>query len=483
MRGSRKPRIKLVQPYTSTTGHEAIELAALAGLELDEWQQDVLVAALGENPDGTWASPEVAVICPRQNGKNAILEARELAGLFLLGERLIIHSAHQIDTSMEAWNRLKFLIENTPELAGRVKRMPGTHGQEGIELWDGSRARFRTRTKGGGRGFSGDLVVFDEAMIFSEASLAAIMPVVSARPNPQVWYTGSAVDQAVHSEGVVLSRVRQRALKGDDDRLTYFEWSMDYPTPSDVPAEALADLEKVAAANPALGIRISAEYVRGELPALGHRNFAVERGGIGDWPDPDAAAEVVIDSDVWARLEQPHEQLQDPVAFAFDVTPDRSSSAIAAAGLTAEGRPMVEIVHHDRGTGWVVPKLLELHIAHKPLAVACDGRGAGGGFMAELEREGVEVVGMSSSDHAQAAGGFYDAVTEGRLVHLGQHNLTAAVRGATQRPLEGAWAWNRRTSAVDISPLVAVTLALGAYRLKAAEKPKPPPRVINLAEV
>lgn len=175
--------------------------------------------------------------------------------------------------------------------------------------------------------------------------------------------------------------------------------------------------------------------------------------------------------------------MQDPVAFAFDVTPDRSSSAIAASGVTAAGLPMVEIIQHDRGTGWVVPKLLELHKAHKPLAVACDGRGAAGGFIAELEREDVEVVAMKSGDHAQAAGMFYDAVVEGQLVHLGQHGLTAAVHGATQRPLEGAWAWNRRTSAVDISPLVAATLALGAYRLKAGEKPKASPRVINLAEV
>jgi hypothetical protein len=52
---------------------------------------------------------------PRQNGKDAILEARELAGLFLLGERLLIHSAHQFDTSLEHFRRLLFLIENTDD--------------------------------------------------------------------------------------------------------------------------------------------------------------------------------------------------------------------------------------------------------------------------------------------------------------------------------------------------------------------------------
>ena len=33
----------------------------------------------------------MGLICSRQNGKGALLEARELAGLFLLGEELILH--------------------------------------------------------------------------------------------------------------------------------------------------------------------------------------------------------------------------------------------------------------------------------------------------------------------------------------------------------------------------------------------------------
>ena len=252
MLGSQTPRIHSAPAYSSTAGGEAVELAAMCGLELDPWQQLVLREGLGERPDGKWSAPEVAVVCPRQNGKNAILEARELAGLFLLGERLIVHSAHQYDTSMEAYRRLKFLIENTPEFDRRVKRYINAHGTEGIELKGGQRIRFRTRTKGGGRGFSGDCVIFDEAMEFPEASLAAILPIVSAQPNPQIWYTGSAVDQLIHDNGVVLSRVRARGLSGTDERLAYFEWSVDAETPDAVTPEMAADLVLAASANPAV---------------------------------------------------------------------------------------------------------------------------------------------------------------------------------------------------------------------------------------
>ena len=38
-----------------------------------------------ERADGNWSAFEVGVNVPRQNGKGGIIEARELAGLFLLG--------------------------------------------------------------------------------------------------------------------------------------------------------------------------------------------------------------------------------------------------------------------------------------------------------------------------------------------------------------------------------------------------------------
>ena len=168
--GAQEPRISLVPDYVASTGPDAIELAALAGLHLDPWQQLVLTHSLGERSDGKWAAFEVGLVVPRQNGKGSILEARELAGLFLIDEeRLIIHSAHEQATSTEHFRRLLGLIESVPKLDQRVEKAPKGKGMEAIELKDGSRILFKTRTGGGGRGFTGDLVVLDEAMILAEA--------------------------------------------------------------------------------------------------------------------------------------------------------------------------------------------------------------------------------------------------------------------------------------------------------------------------
>src|SRR5499427_4923258 len=99
------PRLLVAPDYRSSAGQEAIELAQLAGLYLDPWEALVLEHALGEGDDGRWAAAEVGLCVPRQNGKNAVLEARELAGLFLLDEHLTIHSAQHFKTAKEHFLR------------------------------------------------------------------------------------------------------------------------------------------------------------------------------------------------------------------------------------------------------------------------------------------------------------------------------------------------------------------------------------------
>lgn len=462
------PRVSAVPDYVSSTGQEAIELCEMAGLFLDPWQQLVLSQGLGERADGKWAAFEVGVCVPRQNGKGGILEARELTGLFLLKERLQIHSAHQFDTSLEAFGRLLHLIEDTADLSRRVKRVSRSHGEEGIELLGGPRIRFRTRTKGGGRGFTCDALYLDEAMIISEMMHGALLPTLSARPNPQVWYMGSAVDQTVHEHGVVFARVRERGLKGDDPALAYFEWSVDALSDDGVPLspehvdDVLTSDELLwAAANPGLGIRISAAHVEKERRSMDARTFAVERLGVGDWPATDgSAAGLVIGLDQWDGLIDLDSRPVDPVCFAFDITPARESAAVSVAGVRDDGLLHVEIVDRRRGTGWVVARLVELYERHSPLAFVCDASGPAASLLPELAEHGIEPLTVSAPEMAQACGVFYDTVEQARLRHLGTPELRSALRGAAKRPLGDRWAWSRKDSSVDISPLVSSTLAL-----------------------
>ena len=86
---------------------EAIAFAEEAcGIVLDDWQRWIVEHALSERADGTWSAFEVGLVCPRQNGKNFILEVVQLACIYLFGDETLVHSAHKFDTSVEHFNRL-----------------------------------------------------------------------------------------------------------------------------------------------------------------------------------------------------------------------------------------------------------------------------------------------------------------------------------------------------------------------------------------
>jgi phage terminase large subunit-like protein len=451
-----EPRISLVPDGGEERGREAIEVARRAGLELDDWQQHALMGSLRTQPNGKWAALEVGVDVARQNGKGGILEARELAGIFAFDERLIIHSAHLVDTSLEAMERLLWLMEDVPEFECQVKRVVRTNGREGIIFKSGQRIRFRTRTKGGGRGFTADCILLDESMFLPEMTVAALVPTLSARPNPQIWYTGSAVDQQVHEHGSVFARIRRRGMAGDKG-VAYFEWSAPYEL--DEISDYVDDPDVWRMANPAMGIRINEEFVKTERRALDLRSFAVERLGVGDWPD-DADEAAAIDWDEWRALHDNKSFMLDPVCLAFDVTPSRDRCSIAAAGLRPDGLLHCEVAEYRRNTGWVAKKLAEITAKQRVHSVVYDARSPAAALRKQLEGEFVDATAIDTRGYADACGAFTDLVADKRLRHLAQDELNSAVKNAATRPLGDAWAWSRKVSAADISPLVAVTLAL-----------------------
>lgn len=464
--GYQRPRI-LTVPGTalSSAGEEAVELAARAGLRLDPWQQFVLDQGMGERADGNWAAGEVCVNLPRQNGKGGVIEARELWGLFLGGEQMILHSAHEFKTAKTAFKRIERLIRGCPDLHKRVKQYRKTVGEEGIELYSGQELRFIARSGGSGRGFTANCVILDECMILGDDAMGALAPTLAAVDNSQLWYLGSA---GIGAQSRQLARLRERALEAlesgePDPALAYFEWSID-PHRDECSQgctehDDIAAVESILRANPAIGYRLQVEKSANERLTMGDELFARERLGVGDYPSDTANTWQVIGEEAWRALADGASQPSDPVAFAIDMTPERSHAAICVAGEW-RGGTHVEVVEHRPGTGWIVERARELHEKWGPRCWVVDGAGPAGSLVEELEDGlGVEVVQPKARQVAAACGQFYDAVVEQGLSHLDQAPLAAALAGAQRRPLGDAWAWARRGVSVDISPLVAATLA------------------------
>ncbi|KAB8179143.1 terminase [Streptomyces sp. 3MP-14] len=463
--------------YSSSAGPEFVDLAASAGLILDPWQQYVLLHGLGERPDGRCAATKVSCWVPRQNGKGAIIEALTLGWLFLTRERLILHSAHEFKTAQEAFVRVKELIQSTPDLDRRVARIREANGEQGIELTrsaGGARLRFVARSRGSGRGFSGRKNILDEAQEITSQQNAAMMPTLSAQPDPQAWFFGTPPEDPT----AWCYGLREDGEAGVP-RMAHFDWGADLdPTdPLDVRRGA-KDRDLWYACNPSMGIRIAEETVEDEAKPSGlAERFPIER--LGAWYPRAVGGSSVLDLGRWAELTDRASRREGAVAFAVDVTPSRDWASIAAYGLRADGLGHAEVIEHRQGTDWLVGRLARLRDRHTPVAIGLDVKGPVGSLLVDLEKAGItrpadgaeprygDLAIPTAQEVAAGCGQLVDAVTQGTLRHIGQELLETAITGARTRPLGDAWGWGRRLSTVDISPLVAVTLARWAFESRA----------------
>ncbi len=496
LRGAAKPRVETHPTWAFSYGDEAAELMERAGRPLDPWQRDAVTMQLAVREDGQWACFECCEWVSRQNGKGAILEARALAGFLLIGEELIMWSAHEYKTAMEAFRRVKAIVR---ALGARVKdnndnlwlvdgiliKFNNTNGEESLERLDtGARIKFIARTAGSGRGFSGDLNIIDEAFAYTDEQHAALLYTLSARPNPQLIYTSSPPLKG--DTGEIMYELRRRGdntlpREADDGpwqqdpALGYRDWGvggeLEELDDVDIDDPALA-----AAANPALTIRITMETVRRELRS-DRAGYPRERLGI--WPRELRAVNGAISAEQWAALADAESRRVGDIALAVDVTPERDRAVIAMRGTRADGLAHWEVMDTRPGTDWVVERVAGMKARHKPLVVAVDGKGPAASLIPALIKAGIkppedkdkpkpgDLLVTGPQDMADAFGMVVDAVKQKTGRHRDQADLTAALAGAKTRALgDGGKAWGRKGS-TNIAPLVAVTLAHYAYETRA----------------
>lgn len=440
---------------------EIREVLGWAGLLLDDWQESFLYGALAVGWDGKWAGFEIADVVPRQNGKGAIMEARQIVGLFVFAERLQIHTAHEFKTCSEHFLRVKELVDGSDKLRRQVKIIRTGSGDQGIELLTGERLRFVARSRSSIRGFSGDTVYFDEAFELPVATVGSVLPALSARPNPQVWYSSSAP----HFDSEFLHALLKRAESPEPGRLFLRAWeNTDDARPDDIDAWRRA--------NPALGIRIDESHVENERVTLcstpeGVAEFRRERMGIREGGDGSAG---VIPQRRWAEMAIPVPSRVDSVSYGLAVAPDGSWSSVGSAGRVQGGVLYVDNVKFGDGTAWVLDYVKDL-ADQKRKAIRIDPADAAGAFIRPLKDAGVDVVEVGGREYQQACGEVLSAVQDGRIRHIDQACLNRAAAAAGKREVgkEGGWVW-ARPGGIDISPLKAATLALSGVELK--RKPK-----------
>lgn len=486
-----EPTYSWVPPHVDTYGPQVGDLCRLAKFPPDPEQQLILDGIFAVDGADKVAALEAAVIVGRQNLKTGVFKMATLGWLFLMDQRLVVWSAHEFRTAQEAFRDMEELIMGTPTFARRVKAIHRGNGDEAIELYDDRRLMFKARTKSGGRGLSGDKIILDEGFALQPMHMGSLFPTLAARPDPQVVYGSSAG----LVESGVLRGIRDRGRPGGEERLAYFEWCAPPPKEAcrdgetcthalDAKGCGCDNLELVKAANPAIGRRITLDYVRGERRALPPEEYARER--MGWWDDP-IGGETPIKPDEWTACLDESSEPEGAIAIAVDITPDRAMSSIAIAGRRSDSLVHAEVVEHRQGTGWVVDRLVELFESIKPTPVALvlDPGGPAGSLEKKLLERGFSedkepaadkwrLHMMGAREYAQACAAFADDVANSELRHIGQDPLNDAVDGVRTRPLAEAWAWSRPKSAATISPLVAVTLARHGHATFGVTEPVTP---------
>lgn len=455
---SQAPRFHVRPRAARGYGDLAADLASDYGLTPDPWQQIVLDDWLAEK-SGRWASLTCGLSVPRQNGKNALIEVRELFGMVGRGEK-ILHTAHEVKTARKAFKRLQHFFGREaddpgakfPELNALVESVRNVNGQEAIFLTNGGSVEIVARSKNSARGFTVDVLIMDEAQEMSEDDLEALMPTTSSAPlgNPQWIFTGTPPGPSANGE--IFTRVRSEALASDKkpNRLCWHEWS-DESSP-------LGDRDVWRRVNPALiNGRLQFEVIEGERARFSDDGFARER--LGRWAV--ARRDHVFGAGYWSACQGPPPSGVEMSALGLAVSIDAERAALVG-GAEVDGRLAVKPLHAGpQPYVWLVPRTVELVRRHE-VPVVVDGKGPAGAFIPQLVSElGAEWVRVVTFDEAKdACGAIHQAVQTKVLLHAGYPELDAAVEAAVKRDVGDRWLWGRRKSGGDVSPLEAATLAV-----------------------
>lgn len=462
MLGASVPRVRSAPEYEFTSGPDAVAIYESTGRSLDAWQRDALNDHCAETPMGTWLTLESLEEVSRQNGKGEIINALILLHLFVLGTRTVIYSAHEFKTAKESYLKLYELIKNTPDLDDQVAERGYKHSNEdtSIILKTGQRIRFLTRSKDGGRGFTGDAIIFDEAFNITRAALSALLPTLSAVSNPHIYYFSSAPKATEESD--VLRELDSRAEAGDETLVARI-WGAHPDSDTDDPAA-------LAVANPALGIRITERFTEVERKGMTEDDFRRERLGI---PDEKNAYSSKFPRGVWAAGYEPKPSALSAPSVAVDLrTGAYQSLAIAVASIRADGGDDIDLAAYELGADeqwardFAVKEVRRILTDHGIGSVAVDQYGDGNGVLIQrLEDAGVVVQKFNTTDMRNGAVGLVDGLVNGLVKHHNDDDLNAAVVGARTKKSGDGYLWDQAASAVDITPLRAVTAAWWALQV------------------
>jgi len=483
--GDQRPRLENRPDAVGSWGELAVDFATAAGMKLEDWQEYVVWAWHDIDSDGRWAASECGLLVSRQNGKSEALVAFDLARLFLFPtpdrrRRTVLHTAHELKTATETFEKVAALVAANERLMDMVDHVYTANGKEAILLKPrpgqllGDRLRFVARSKGSGRGFAANDIVYDEAQELSPAARKALTYTQSTIPNRQEVFAGTVPGE--ENDGEVFEGVRDRG-RGGARRTTWQEWS---PEGAEDPKAAekidVSDPRTWQQAIPAMGTWIESSTVEEQVDrALDRDELLRERFAV--WPNrPEAVTESLsgLDLQAWIDSAGSHPVAGDApgAVIALAVSRGGGSATVAAARRLDAGHVAVEHKKTAAGTLWVAGYVKALKAELGDALVVLDAKNATA-VVASLQGAGVKFLSMNIDEVAAAHALFIEHTNAGGVVHRDQPEVTASLQFAGVRALTrgGGQTWEPSDPKKPITQAQAVTWALWGV-LKSEATPK-----------
>lgn len=428
--GCQEPSVRIVPTYKQNDGTDAARILQVGGLQLDPWQLDVLNDWMGRTEQGKWAASTCGGSVPRQNGKSLLVQGRAAAGMILFNEQ-VIYTAHLQKTATETFEELRDFFES-PKIRKYVAEVKTALGREQIILKTGARIKFLARTRNGGRGQHGDLLIIDEAQEMDENAQASFLPAISASLNPQTIYVGTPPDPTV--TGTVFRSIRERAVTGETKKTAWFEFSV---------AEIgnVKQRERWAETNPALGRRIQLSTIEGECEQMDDDTFARER--LGWWtPVNEHLEDLAIDPKAWEACKSSQLKPEGKTAYGVKFSMDGSEVILCGAVIPKEGVARISVIRREPtgiGLQWLSDWLCERYT--KASCVVIDGK------------NGVDVL----VDRIAKTWSY-----KGSIIRPSANDMIAATGLLTNAILERSVSWYEKQDSLNQSALTSIKRKIGS---------------------
>lgn len=446
----------------------ALSGAEMQGLPLLRQGEEIAAVLEARKPDGSPLYHTVGIMLPRRAAKTTSIWS------WILGKCLHQPGTKVVTTAQDgirARNRFRevqrildasdFTGEKDP--TNRLGKLRWANGDEAIEFDNGSRIWVVPPEAGAFRGEAADLMFFDEAgelsVMRSEDLLAGALPLMDTRPGGQVVIAGTP---GLERAGLLWNTLESGRAKekgygvveysiGDHEQLA--TWSES--------GERVLNRDLICKRHPGIGTLTTYERIKARFGGMPIAQFEREYG----CRFPFEAATSAISGLAWEEcLAEGGLPLRpDRVGLAFDVTPDSGSGALACAWRDEHGVAHGEILAVRPGTDWITQLGRKAFLKHRS-PIAYDAIGANTDPADRLHRAHVSLKPQQLKDIQAASARLVQEIEARNFRHYRQSDLDDAVSGAAWRDIgDGGRLFARKKSTSNVSPLVAISLALRQF--------------------